>query len=147
MKRTATTLVLLAGLGGGGCATSDHTAHRPTQQQPQPQPAGGFGTVTRGKQADNLQGPLGEPVMMAARGAMPAGGSGVRQAGGTNTLVGTTGVIRPAGGPNPTYANVTAVVPGVGGSEIRQIGFEAPPAGGIGYGATGPYGPQQVPTR
>ena len=42
MKRTATTLVLLAGLGGGGCATSDQQA----RMGQQPQQAGGFGTVT-----------------------------------------------------------------------------------------------------
>src|SRR5947209_17927634 len=124
MKRTATTLVLLAGLGGGGCATSDQQARAPQQQQQQ-QPAGGFGTVTRGKQVDNLQGAYGEPVM-ATRGQMP-GGSGVKQAGGPNMVVGTTGVIRPVSGTGP--ASVTSregctncTVPGVGGSAMSAAG-------------------------
>ncbi len=134
MKRTATTLVLLAGLGGGGCATSDQVARAP--QQPQ---SGGFGTVTRGKQVDTLQGPLGEPVM--ARGATPTGG--VKQAGGPTMLVGSGGMVRPAGGMNPTYTVTGAMVPGVGGNVIRQANYEGgPPAGGMGYGASGPYGPQ-----
>jgi hypothetical protein len=72
MKRTATTLVLLAGFGGG-CVSPD------TQKDP----TGGFGTVTRGKQVPGVVGPTGEPVM-AARGVMPAGGQlpdggGIRQ--------------------------------------------------------------------
>jgi hypothetical protein len=111
MKRTATTLALLAGLGGG-CAS--------TNTQPVPkaggQTAGGFGTVTRGRTIDNLQGPLGEPVMV---------GAPVMQAGGTSP----NGGVRTAGG---------MVVPGAGGSIVRASGgFGAP-----GFGASGPYGPQ-----
>jgi hypothetical protein len=72
MKRTATTLVLLAGFGGG-CVSPDAPKD----------PTGGFGTVTRGKQLPGVVGPTGEPVM-AARGVMPAGGpmpdsGGIRQ--------------------------------------------------------------------
>ena len=139
MKRTAATLVLLAGLGGSGCTT-------PQSQSQNAQPAGGFGTVTRGKQVDTVQGPLGEPVM-ASRGQMPAG-TGVRQAGDRGTLFGGTGaVIRPAGGVTPSTATtadgyVTAMVPGVGGSLVRTSGYDfGPPPSG--YGASGPYGPQQ----
>jgi hypothetical protein len=69
MKRTATTLALLAGFGGG-CMSTD-TSKEPTV---------GFGTVSRGKQVPGVIGPGGEPVM-AARGAMP-GSSSVVQAGG-----------------------------------------------------------------
>jgi hypothetical protein len=110
MKRTATTLALLAGLGGG-CAS--------TKTQPAPkvgaQTAGGFGTVTRGRTIDNLQGPLGEPVMVT--------GAPVMQAGGTSPK----GYVSTAGG---------AVVPG-GGVVRASGGFGAP-----GFGASGPYGPQ-----
>jgi hypothetical protein len=113
MKRTATTLVLLAGLGGG-CAS--------TYTQPAPkagaQTAGGFGTVTRGRTIDNLQGPMGEPVMMTA-------GAPVMQAGGTSPK----GYVSTAGG---------VMVPGAGGNIVRASGgFGAP-----GFGASGPYGPQ-----
>ena len=69
MKRTATTLALLAGFGGG-CMSTDASK----------EPTGGFGTVSHGKQVPGVMGPGGEPVM-AARGAMP-GPSGVVQAGG-----------------------------------------------------------------
>src|SRR5262245_49711364 len=115
MKRTATTLVLLAGLGGGGCVS-------PAQQAQKGQPAGGgLGTVAGGKEGNTRQGRLGEPVM-AVRGAMPAGGNGVMQAGGT--LMGNTGAIRPAMGVTPSMVTpadgrVVASVPGAGGNIIR----------------------------
>ena len=152
MKRTAKALVLLAGLGGGGCATSDQVAQRGQQQQQQP--AGGFGTVTRGKQVNSVQGPMGEPVM-AVRGATPAG-SGVKHAGGVSTLIGPGSMIRPAGGPNAVGPNdhcTNCVVPGVGGNVIRQVNHAVPggavvdaaPPGAIGYGGAGPYGPHQLP--
>jgi hypothetical protein len=170
MKRTAATLMLLAGLGGSGCMSSQSQAQR-GQQQPA---AGGFGTVTRGKQVDTVQGPLGEPVM-AARGMMPAGAaSGVRQAGNPGTLFGNGAVIRPAGGVTPAMATaqdgyVTALVPGVGGNLMRTSGsefgpppgYDGPPSGyggpppgygpppgqggPPGYGAAGRYGPQMPP--
>jgi hypothetical protein len=63
MKRTATTLVLLAGFGGG-CVSPDAKKD----------PTGGFGTVSRGYQVPGVQGPAGEPVMVT-RGVMPAGGA------------------------------------------------------------------------
>lgn len=71
MKRTATTLALLAGFGGG-CMNTDANK----------QVTGGFGTVSRGKQVPGVMGPNGEPVI-AARGAMPGAASSVMQAGGT----------------------------------------------------------------
>jgi hypothetical protein len=125
MKRTATTLVLLAGLGGSGCISPD-------QQAQKGQPAGGFGTVTRGKQVNTVQGPLGEPVMATARSATPGA---VRP--GSGTLFGEGAMIRPASDARPAYANsrdgvVYAMVPGVGGKVIQASGF----------GASGPYGPQ-----
>src|SRR6266545_7386446 len=94
MKRTAATLMLLAGLGGSGCMSPQ------SQAQKAQQPAGGFGTVTRGKEVPGVQGPLGEQVM-AARGTAPAG---VRQAGGPGTLFGSGSYIRPAGGVTPATA-------------------------------------------
>jgi hypothetical protein len=117
MKRTASTLLLLAGLGGGGCVS-------PTPQAQKQAPAGGFGTVTQGKQIASMQGPLGEPVM-GVRGAPPGG---VQQAGGTNTLFGTAGDIRPASGMSPTYITssdgcTNCSVPGIGGSVIRDSGY------------------------
>ena len=137
MKRTATTLVLLAGLGGGGCVSPATQAQK--QQQ---QPAGGFGTVTRGKEVNTVQGPMGEPVM-AARGTMPAAASGVRQAGGPGTIFGNNAYVRPAGGVTPASVGpndgaTNCSVPGVGGNMIRQANFNGAP----GYGASGPYGPQ-----
>ncbi|HEX4611431.1 MAG TPA: hypothetical protein VH092_24775, partial [Urbifossiella sp.] len=75
MKRTATTLALLAGFGGG-CTSTD----KPTS------PTGKFGTVTRPATIPGVQGPGGEPVgMTSARGAMPTSDKkgGVQQAGGT----------------------------------------------------------------
>lgn len=130
MKRTATTLVLLAGLGGSGCVSPDTQAQR-GQPQGQQQPAGGFGTVTRGKQVNTVQGPLGEPIM-AARAAAPGN---VKQAGGT--LLGDGVAIRPASTAHPRFASshdgvVQAMVPGVGGKVIQASGF----------GASGTYGPQ-----
>jgi hypothetical protein len=72
MKRTATTLVLLAGFSGG-CTSTDANKEQ----------IGGYGTVTRGRQIPGVMGPTGEPVMQA-RGAMPGGptSGGVMPAGG-----------------------------------------------------------------
>lgn len=91
MKRTATTLVLLAGFGGG-CVSPDGSNAK--QQMTQ----GGYGTVTRPATVPGVQGPGGEPVAMtAARGAMPAtpavDRTGIRPAGGV-TVDGSSGVVR-----------------------------------------------------
>ncbi len=136
MKRTASTLVLLAGLGGGCVSPVSQT-----QQNSQPPArAGGFGTVTRGKEVGGVQGPAGEPVM-AVRGTAP---SGVVQAGGSNTLVGNGGVIRPVSGFGPSRITsnegcTNCSVPGIGGNVIRDAG----PGAGYGPppGYDGAYGP------
>lgn len=64
MKRTATTLALLAGFGGG-CMSTDGPGGK---KQPT---IGGYGTVTRPMTAPGYQGPAGEPVPLTARGTMP----------------------------------------------------------------------------
>jgi hypothetical protein len=65
MKRTATTLVMLAGFGGG-CASTDG---------PKPGAQGGFNAVTKPMAAPGVQGPAGEMVpLTTSRGAMPPGG-------------------------------------------------------------------------
>ncbi len=69
MKRTAATLALLAGFGGG-CVSPDRGGKTI---------GGGFGTVTTGRTIAGYQGPTGEPVMAARAatpGVVPAGGSG-----------------------------------------------------------------------
>lgn len=63
MKRTATTLVFLAGLGGG-CVNTEGA--RPT-------PAGGYNTVSYGRVVPGVVGPGGEPII-AARGMAPTSG-------------------------------------------------------------------------
>ena len=123
MKRTATTLALLAGLGGGCMNTHKETV-------------GGFGTVTHGRQVPGVMGPAGEPVM-AARGAMP-GGSGVVPAGGKMKSEGKiqqAGLFASANGDCPNCAHV----PGA------SAGLYAPPAGPpmggyAGAGYAGDYG-------
>ena len=143
MKRTASTLVLLAGFGGGCVSPVSQT-----QQNSQPPArAGGFGTVTRGKEVGGVQGPAGEPVM-AVRGTAPYGApSGVVQAGGANTLVGNGGVIRPVSGFGPSRITsnegcTNCNVPGVGGNVIRDsgAGYGPPPGYGGGYGPPPGYG-------
>lgn len=135
MKRTAATLMLLAGLGASGCMSN------PQQAQKQ-QHIGGYGNVTYAKQIPGVQGPLGEPVgATQARGVAP-NGSGIQQAGGVNTLVGSSGYVRPVNGVSPTRITsadgcTNCAVPGIGGGVIRD-GYGVPP----GYGASVLYGPQ-----
>jgi len=76
MKRTATTLVFLAGLGGG-CVSTEGT---------RPASPGGYNTVSYGRVVPGVVGPGGEPII-AARGVMPAAGSAGSQ----------EGAIQPAG--------------------------------------------------
>ena len=102
MKRTAATLALLAGFGGG-CMSTDNAAKKES--------VGGFGTVSRGQQVPGVVGPNGEPIM-AARGVSP---SGVVQAGGTAP----SGGIQQAGllksdGDCPTCAHI----PGTSGAPL-----------------------------
>src|SRR5436309_3292759 len=137
MKRTATTLALLAGFGGG-CATPDAVTGRKAGE------SGGYGTVTRPMTIPGVQGPGGEPVAVVpanARGQMPQpqpsgptaqqpgtlfGGakSGVQQAGGVNTGGMVTNAYLPGG-----YANKTKVVQasGLGPGDGRP----APPTAGV----------------
>jgi hypothetical protein len=130
--------MLLAGLGGSGCVSPDSQAKKTTAS------AGGFGTVTRGRQINTVQGPLGEPVMAtqpsAARGTAPGSASGVRQASAFDITMGNVGMVRPASGygpsgaPNPGCTNCS--VPGVGGQMMSgPVGYG--PVGGPGFG----YGP------
>lgn len=128
MKRTAATLMLLAGLGGGGCVSPDSQARKTTQ-------TGGFGTVTRGKQVNTVQGPLGEPVMAtAARGTAPGAPSRIRQASAAEITMANVGMVRPAGGLDPAGPGCTnCAVPGVGGQMMGgPMGYG--PVGGPGFG-------------
>ncbi|QJW97315.1 hypothetical protein FTUN_4885 [Frigoriglobus tundricola] len=123
-------------MGGSGCVNP--------ATQTQKQQSGGFGTVSRNKQVDSVQGPMGEPVI-ATRSAGPQGA--VRQTAGNGTLLGAGTYIRPAGGVTPSTVvtadgSTSVMVPGVGGNVIRASGssYEGPPPGYA--GASGPYGPQ-----
>src|SRR5262245_6912017 len=62
MKRTAATLMLLAGLGSGGCMTPAMQTNKANNAQ-QTTETGGYGTVTYGKKVNGVQGAYGEPVM------------------------------------------------------------------------------------
>ncbi len=146
MKRTATTLILLAGLGGGGCVSSDTHTHGNYAQTTH---RGGFGTVTRGQPVPSVQGPLGEPVMQTqARGATPgvSGPSGVMPAGGAATLIGEEGVFRPVGawGSRRLISGESCTncsVPGIGG-RILNGGGRMPADG---YGMPDGYGKTNIP--
>jgi hypothetical protein len=113
MKRTAATLALLAGFGGG-CMSTDNSTKK--------EPVGGYGTVTRGQQVPGVVGPNGEPIM-AARGATPGG---VTQAGGTVDSGGIQQVslFRPYGS-TEGECSTCAHVPGTGSTPIWSTGFAA----------------------
>lgn len=145
MKRTATTLVLLAGFGGG-CVSPDAKKDSP----------GGFGTVTRGLQVAGVQGPNGEPVM-AARGAMPGGrmpsGTGIQQVGlfskvsdGCTTCAHVPGMVIDAGhskhggfGGHGGYGGYGDGMPMTGIMPVPGMG---PPGAVAGVGAMVRGGPQ-----
>jgi len=93
MKRTATTLVLLAGFGGG-CVSTDGA---------RPASPGGYNTVSYGRVVPGVVGPSGEPVI-AARGVMPASGSSSGSGGGS--AVRPAGWLRPADDGCTTCAHV-----------------------------------------
>lgn len=140
MKRTATTLILLAGFGGG-CATPDGAVAK------KPAPPGGFGTVTRAREIPNVQGPGGEPVAMTPRGAMP----GAPPA----TAASAVG-FQPAGYTKADAKSgvVQAYLPGqyAAGPGVRQVNYDAPPPrGGIyptpGMGPPGAVAAQGVMTH
>ena len=128
MKRTATTLALLAGFSGG-CMSTDAKK----------EPVGGFGTVSTGKQLPGVQGPNGEPVMMAARGAMPGGPtSGVKPAGGTmsdSSRIQQAALFHKAEADCATCAHV----PGMSGHFASKHMSGGAGGYGGGYGPTGPY--------
>jgi hypothetical protein len=128
MKRTATTLALLAGFGGG-CMSTD------AKKEPV-----GFGTVSRGVQVPGVMGPGGEPVM-AARGAMP-GGSGIVQAGG---MMKPDSRIMQAGLLNSNDCSTCAHVPGASaplfGPHFSKHGSGM--GGGYGGGMAGGMGGYQ----
>lgn len=111
MKRTAATLALLAGFGGG-CAGPDGAGK---------QVGGGYGTVRTGRALPGYQGPTGEPVL-AARGAPPGPGS--------------SGAVEPAlfrkyGTPSAGELQHTAHVPGLSG--VQPASHVAPGCGPNGY--------------
>jgi hypothetical protein len=121
MKRTAATIALLAGFGGGCMSTDGPNAKKPA-------PSGGFNTVTNPMTAKGLQGPTGEPIpLAAARGAMPTGSSGVPA-----TMMAASG-LQPAGGKNTML--VRGYVPGISTVDPRVIQANdwqgGPPQGGI----------------
>lgn len=119
MKRTATTLALLAGFGGGCTSTGTDRAEIPS---------GKFGSVTRPATIPGVQGPAGEPVTMTtARSAMPATEkkaaekkSGVVQAGGKAT------------GGQVVRAHIPGGYSDKAGAGVVQVnGSGGPPVGGI----------------
>jgi hypothetical protein len=119
MKRTATTVALLAGFGGGCVSPGGQTSGVPQSQQPiqAVQPAA-FGAVSKGKQVMGYQGPNGEPILAAAatgRGAMPDGG--IQQV-----------MFRKVGTPTAGECASCAVVPGTSGSHAwGHGGNQGPP--------------------
>lgn len=119
MKRTATTLALLAGFGGG-CMNTDGPNTKQTK-------AGGFGTVTRPATANGVQGPGGEPITLTAtttaRGAMPT------SAGTPSTVVAASG-FKPAGSGKSTTV-IRGYVPGLStvDSRVMQVNGNEPPYG------------------
>lgn len=112
MKRTATTLALLAGFGGG-CTSPDGSTRTAGPK---------FGTVTRPATIPGVQGPGGEPVgMTAARGAMPTGEKkGFMTAGGKAT----DGQVVRAHLPGGYTADA-------GVAQVNHNGAGGPPPGGI----------------
>ena len=131
MKRTATTLALLAGFGGGCVSPGSKTGNTPGGGMPQAaeQPAK-FGAVTRGQQNPAYQGPYGEPVLAGtSRGAMP-----------TDAKVQQAAPFRPYVPPGAaTSPNTVAVVPGM--SNVRPAAYTGNMANGQVMQASG-FGPQ-----
>lgn len=124
MKRTATTLALLAGFGGGCMSTDGPNAKKANLP-------GGYGTVTRPATATGVQGPTGEPIPLTttARGAMPTGSGSV-----PSTVVAASG-FKPAGSSKSTSV-IRGYVPGLSTVDSRVIQANAnevygPPQGGI----------------
>lgn len=135
MKRTATTLTLLAGFGGG-CVSPDGNSGKNSAPM-----AGGYGTVTRPMTVPGVQGPGGEPVAVAARGAMPGG---VQQAGYTAPTAMAASGVQPVGwfGKKDTGGDcgTAAHIPGVFGGKNNGPAFAGGHGGqGMGGGAAPQY--------
>ncbi len=118
MKRTAATLALMAGFGGGCMSTDGPNAKKPAV-------TGGYNTVTKPMTAPGLQGPTGEPLpLTAARGAMPTGSTTPA------TMVQASGYQK-AG----AKTTVKAYIPGVSTVDSKVIQANdwqgGPPQGGI----------------
>lgn len=135
MKRTAGTIMLLAGLGG--CASPEGAMQSVTGAKP-------FGQAYQGVETPGVMGPTGEPIPMtraaAARGAAPGG---VRAASGT-TVPGDSGVQQAAGfariGRGATSGDCTTGDCG-GGTHIPGIfGGHHGHHGGVDPYAYGPMG-------
>ena len=121
MKRTATTLALLAGFSGG-CMNTGGGSNQPA--------TGGYGTVTRGKEMSQYQGPGGEPVM-AARGAAPGGAV-------------NPALFRKYGTPSAADLQTVAHIPGKQGAVVQAQYMEGGPGcapGSNPYAGGPPGGP------
>lgn len=135
MKRTATKLALLAGIGGGGCMSPGGNTTAPTAgTQPMPmaaQPAK-FGNVSKGREIPGYVGPTGEPVMAAAaRGAAPDG------------AVKNAALFRRYGEPSAAELRTVAHIPGMrnkGCADCATGATGVAPASGMDGGFAGPYG-------
>jgi hypothetical protein len=138
MKRTATTLALLAGFGGGCVAPGRTTTNATNQQQP-PAAAAAFGAVTKPTAVKGYVGPGGEPVT-AVRGAMPGPG---------DTPIQQAAMFRKYTPGGPLDPNSRAQIPGTVNTAawnttsaaapgIRQVNFMA--GAGCGPGGCAPGG-------
>lgn len=132
MKRTATTLALLAGFGGG-CMSTDGPGAKRAAPQPHPQ----YGTVTRPATAPGYQGPAGEPIGLTPTSARGAAPGAVHNAGYSRTATDALGV-RPAGFKKGGDCATCAHVPGVYGQAGGPANY-GPGVGPSSYG--GPVDP------
>ncbi len=138
MKKTAATILLLAGLGGCVSPNANST-----------QNAKPFGAVTRGKEIPGMVGPMGEPVMMTAgadktsagmkdgaviqaQATMPAGkvDPAVMQTAGFSRVMGNGGC--------SDCSNGSVHLPGMAGSGGHGMApYMGPPGAVAAYGAMG----------
>lgn len=152
MKRTAATLALLAGLGGGCSSTNGpSTVMGPSAKQPTAPAMNGFGAVTRPQTLPGYQGPAGEPVIQVAgstaRGAMPsnsAAPNGASSAAAPSSLADMSSIQRAGTRKPPT--TIRGYVPGISTVDSRVIqandwqGFGHPQQGIIPVPGMGPPG-------
>ncbi len=137
MKRTAATLALLAGFGGGCMSTGGPNATK--TEMP-----GGYGTVTRPMTVPGVQGPGGEPVAMtAARGVSPAR---EKASGWTPSTAMAAIGIKPASAKGTVNGKVVqAHVPGVFNPEDSGVVQTSGWGHGHGYAGSAPGGIYPVP--